>query len=318
MRIAVATVGDGPEQHGALDVFLRLARLDAVGEHELTRDPESADALLVVNLQQLPDDPYLRALRQSPLVEAHFDKVYVYDQRDRPFFTFPGIYVSGAGRWARRLPLVGGPYPNLPNAPELANQAPDLLFSFLGARTHPVRAGILALEHPRSIVEDTSALNCFPWVSDEDPDDRLRSARTRYRAVVGRSKFVLCPRGHGPSSFRLYETLCAGRVPVVISDDWLAPPRVNWGGCVLRVPERDVQRLPQILEEYETRWPIMVTAGQAAVSEHFSSTRLWHHIAASITNLMQVRRPRTPWWAQSQVIRIWARTMVPSPKAWNR
>ena len=44
-----------------------------------------------------------------------------------------------------------------------------------------------------------------------------------------RSKFFLCPRGTGTSSIRLYETLSAGRVPVIA----LSGSRHGWPEAAL-------------------------------------------------------------------------------------
>ena len=306
MRIALTAVGDGAGSPFATDAFVALAEVDNVGVHYVEEDPRRADAILVVDLHEHPADPFLRTLRESAVASDYSDKVYVYDQRDHPFFTFPGIYVSGSRRAAMRYSMVGGPYPNLLNAPEASARNPDLLYSFRGARTHPVRDRILALEHPRSLVEDTSNLNYFDFGPDASNHDRV-AGRSRYVELIDRSKFVLCPRGHGRSSFRLYETLCAGRVPVVVSDGWLRPPLVDWAGCVIEVAEGRIRHIPRLLEEAEVRWPAMVAAGANLLDEHFSRSRLWHFYATSIANLRGARRVATPWWAQTDGLRLWAR-----------
>jgi hypothetical protein len=309
MRILVATAGDEPYNHAQQDVFVDLARADTVGEHQLESDPARADAILFVDLHQHPDDPFLATLRQHELARAYLDKVFVYDERDLPFFTFPGIYVAGTLRLARRRAMVGGPYPVLPNPLQPTAQEPDLLYSFLGSRTHPVREALFALKHERGLVEGASGANFFALRASAS-EAQLQRARTEYAAVIARSKFVLCPRGHGPSSFRLYEALAAGRVPVVISDDWLSPPRIDWSRCIVRVAEKDVQGVPQLLERLEADWPNMVTAGQDALGHHLARSRLWHHYATSIDELRRVPRTRAaPWWAQSQVLRVQIRSL---------
>jgi hypothetical protein len=305
VRLFVTAAGAEPYHDAQRDYFRSLAALDEVGQHELVADVDDADAVLFVDLQQHPDDIFLRVLRRHPLVRRYPGRVYVYDERDYPFVTFPGVYVSGTPRFAKGRPVVGGAYPSLPTTMRLDDRSPDLLFSFSGARTHPVRSAVLGLEHPRSFVRDTSAINFFSWVNNAGNDLHI-AARSEYAAIVSRSKFVLCPRGHSPSSFRLYETLSAGRVPVVISDDWLAPPRIEWQSCVVRVLERDVSRIPVLLDALEPRWPQMASAAARTFDDHFSPSRLWHHYAESIAQLAGTKR-RWPWWAQRQVLRVSAR-----------
>lgn len=301
MQICVATVGDRAHNCVQRDEFLALAAKDEVGRHGVVDDPEAADVIVFVDLHQHPDDPFLRALRRHPLAAEAAERVFVYDERDLPFVTFPGIYVSGTPSLARRHPgaVVGGPYPRLPNRVEPTLEAPDLLFSFQGARTHPVREAVLNLRHARAVVEDTSSTDAVAGAGDS-----VELVRSRYQEVVKASKFVICPRGHGASSFRLYETLHAGRVPVVVSDDWLPPPGIDWSNCVVRVREADALEIPRMLERLEPTWDVLVAQGAQVMRDHLAPTKLWHHYASSIALLAGRRRRRHHWWAEPEVARI--------------
>jgi len=53
-----------------------------------------------------------------------------------------------------------------------------------------------------------------PWVTAETPQNTLESRRA-YLAQIARHKFVLCPRGNGIDTHRLWETLYMGSIPVV-------------------------------------------------------------------------------------------------------
>jgi hypothetical protein len=298
VRIHVATAGDLAHHDIARERFERLAELDSVGEHRLEPDPARADGILFVDLQQHPADPYLETLRRHPLVGRWAEKVYVYDERDFPVFTFPGAYVSAKASWAGRRIAAGAPYPSLPKSLRRnTDPSPDLLFSFMGSRTHRVRERVLGLKHQRGLLEDTTAPVHAPTRGMGAPLDE-------YARVIARSKFVLCPRGHGPSSFRLYETLWAGRVPVVISDAWVPPPRIDWSRCVVRVPEREVSDIPARLERCEPAWGDMVAAGSEVTRAHLAEDRLWHHYASTISSLRRARRPASLWWAQPRVLRV--------------
>ncbi len=219
MRINIATIGTDGYHADARGSFTSLAEVDSVGRHHLEHDPQEADAILFVDLQQHPHDPLLTRLRRHPLARSYPDKTFVYDERDFPIYSLPGVYVGAPASWGQRLPVHGGPYPSLLNAVPPTSQEPDLLFSFRGALSHPVRKQLLRLSHPRAVTEESASV--FVGHGEYATDG---AAFARYAELVQRSKFVLCPRGHGPSSFRLYEALGAGRVPVVVSDDWLPPP----------------------------------------------------------------------------------------------
>ena len=284
MRIKIATIGSDGHHADARASFTNLAEVDAVGRHQLEDDPAEADAILFVDLQQHPRDPLLKQLRRHPLARMYPRKTFVYDERDFPVFTLPGVYVGAPTNWARRFPVHGGPYPSLLNPVPSATQEPDLLFSFRGALSHPVRERLLGVSHPRAVMEESASV--FVGHGEYAADG---AAFERYAQLVQRSKFVLCPRGHGPSSFRLYEALGAHRVPVVISDEWLPPPRVDWGRCVIRVPEADVDEIAEHLEAAEPNWQQVVVDGDAARAE-FSRSHLWNHYGDSLTMLSSARR----------------------------
>lgn len=145
---------------------------------------------------------------------------------------------------------------------------PDLLFSFVGAiRSHRCRAPILGLRHPDSVVEDTQGFVFY----DPDAAD-YRKRREHFVDTLVRSRFVLCPRGRGTSSIRLYETLAAGRVPVITGRPVGAPPGPRWPEFSLRVPEDQVARLPALLEQTSVRWPEM--SARAAESSPSGSPRM--------------------------------------------
>ena len=92
--------------------------------------------------------------------------------------------------------------------------------------------------------------------------------RRRFAETMFRSKFVLCPRGHGTSSIRLFETLAAGRVPVVISDDWVAPKGPTWDACSVRwSQDAGTESLLAYLEELEPRAAEMGAAARARVHD---------------------------------------------------
>lgn len=58
------------------------------------------------------------------------------------------------------------------------------------------------------------ALQDKSWVSW--PGERLD--RPAFIAALERSKFVLCPRGNGIDTFRFYDTIYAGAIPIVVRE----------------------------------------------------------------------------------------------------
>lgn len=283
MNVLIAIAGDNSWNRQMREEIEALANRDRFGEHRLVADPGAADIVLFVDTHQHPSDWRQRALRRHPFVRNFPDRVFVYDERDTPRDSLPGVYVS--------MPLPAFDpqrhrafaYPRLiTDVRDVGGTVPDLLFSFQGRRSGDVRDLVLALDHPRSVVEDTTGLDFF------DPAaGNLDGARRRYREIIGRSKFVLCPRGAGTSSLRIFEALACGRVPVILSDDWVAPQGIDWAACSVRMPERAVVSLPSRLEALESLWPEMSAAARETYADWFADEAWFHRVVEHCRELKE-------------------------------
>lgn len=111
------------------------------------------------------------------------------------------IFGMSGGRIDYTLPLICQPHKFKFDVKK------DILFSYVGATTHPVRNKVLNEFHGKE--------GCF--VTDKKLP--LRD----YCEILARSKYVLAPRGYGKTSFRIAEALQYGAIPVYISDHHLIP-----------------------------------------------------------------------------------------------
>src|SRR6185503_15362179 len=145
---------------------------------------------------------------------------------------------------------------------------PDLLYSFVGRRSHPVRDRIFGIAHPTGtthVADSTTTYRHFTGGADA-PGDAQRS----YVEIALRSRFALCPRGWATSTLRLYEMMALGVAPVVIADRWVAPDGPDWKRFTIFVPERRVSEIPRILHERQDEWRELGAAAFAAFRECFS------------------------------------------------
>lgn len=280
----------------------RLAATSRAG-HRLVTDPAQADLIVVTQAHVMADPLTFRAFRASDAWRRRPERCVVVDIRDRPWCALPGVYASMPSprfqpRWQR--PWV---YPWLETArlTRVRPTPPDLLFSFVGGRTHPARQAVWGLSDPRGLVHDSSGFDTFVAPSDD-------ARRDDYVEVMARSKFVLCPRGQGTASFRFQETLAAGRVPVVISDDWVPPLGPDWDRAVVRWPEADVAALPAHLAHIEHRWPDMAAAAGAIHDEWFHETVIFDRTVEQLALVaphdgFPRRGVRDRWWARLRVSR---------------
>ena len=81
-------------------------------------------------------------------------------------------------------------------------------------------------------------------------DERLqRRLRRQYMENMLRNNYTLCVRGAGNFSYRFYETLSIGRVPLFINTRCVLPfdDRVDWSKHCVMVDEQDAQRADEVL-----------------------------------------------------------------------
>jgi hypothetical protein len=64
---------------------------------------------------------------------------------------------------------------------------------------------------------------------------------------INRSIFTLCPRGFGPTSFRIQEALQYGSIPVYISDEWVIPHNIPFTDYGVLIDAADAHRVHDIL-----------------------------------------------------------------------
>jgi hypothetical protein len=114
---------------------------------------------------------------------------------------FLDVKVFGMGcKGEVQLPLVCQPHKY-----EFKENGRPIFASFIGSITHPIR---------QKLVDELKDKEGY-FISTEPTS--LHS----YCYIMSQSKFVLCPRGYGKTSFRIQEALQYGAIPIYISDEHL-------------------------------------------------------------------------------------------------
>lgn len=263
--------------------------------YKLVSDPAAADLILFVEYHP-GHDPYFFEVLRHPLHLRYPHKCVLYTDADRIVPLMPTLAPS-VEAWqnqralCRAFPYVTREYRNEAlHAPDVADAPRRYLFSFMGSSdTHPVRARILALREPEGLLHDTGRQR--GWLLDGQDKARYE---TRYFEACRDSHFILCPRGAGPSSYRLYEAMQLGRAPVVISDAWVPHDGPKWDSFCVRIRERDVGRIGETLRsrvgeaarmgaQARREWERWVAPGVAlhrmvaAADDLRRSPRRWYH-----------------------------------------
>jgi hypothetical protein len=72
-----------------------------------------------------------------------------------------------------------------------------------------------------------------------------------FEQITIHSKFCLAPRGYGKTSYRMYEAISMGAIPIYIYDELWLPfcDKIDWKNAVL-IPIKDIEKIDDILSIY--------------------------------------------------------------------
>jgi len=227
--------------------FFRLthyAGLDSVGQHCVVDDPAQADLVAFIGSGKVN----FTDITHSVLYRHNRHKAVIFHNGDRLIPWLPGLYVCLHSNWLyrRKKTIAAGFYLRVTDnvGLEITDDIQDAkyVFSFLGnANNHAVRKKICQLPKTRAYLEDTSS-NAAPQEAKA-----IEAYQRKYQQLMIQTKFVLCPCGLGVSSWRLFETMRAGRVPVIVADHWTRPKGPDWEAFALFVKENAVHEIPALL-----------------------------------------------------------------------
>lgn len=255
--------------------FLKDAiRRDPASPVQLEDHPENAQLIIFAeshkdSAHNLPDAS--TRVRTHPIYQRHKPKCVIHNGTDLPIPIVPGLYPSIPNRWARRLGCVGAPYlaalnPYLDELDSL-NVLPDKLASFLGSCARKrLRLELCSLAQGSNWNEIVATDSTDAFVGSLRQHDSQAHNELKRSFVDGivRSKFCLCPRGAGLSSYRIFESMQCARAPVILADDWSSPPGPDWDSFTIRVAESDLDHLPRILKERENEWETLGRRARSA------------------------------------------------------
>lgn len=87
---------------------------------------------------------------------------------------------------------------------------------------------------------------------DLPSDEEQMRARQVLLANIRESDYVLCARGLGNFSFRFYEILCSGRIPIFVNTDCVLPfqEQLDWKSFCVWVEADEVKNIGQKVAEF--------------------------------------------------------------------
>jgi glycosyltransferase involved in cell wall biosynthesis len=268
--------------------------------HTLVQSPGSADLILIGGIgNAMSQWDYLHQTIRNPLIGRFPEKAFTLSFRDTPVVFNRGVYESAPSHRWNRGRCVTGSYElsgHFNSAlKEAATSSKDLLFSFIGRISHPVRRRILALQFRRRdiVLEDTSSFNYWDCPANERNERENLFAR-----VLARSKFCLCPRGVGVGSIRLFEAMRSGVAPVILADDWIPPAGLPWEDFSIQLREDQVHRLEEIVSAREEDYAGMGALARKYWETYFAENTYFDYVVSRCALMRQQQKtPEAFYWA---------------------
>lgn len=304
-------------------------------KHELAASPEAADLVLLCgSFAYRPAD-----LLGHPAYRSHRAKCAVYSCDDAYLALAPGVYASprrglstAVGRarchaYASSFGIHGNAAVEEERrrlaererggGADDGGETPEkrYLFSFVGSPTSTFRRRLFRRlgNVPDSLVRDSK-----PFYRHFDPTVAGRQdAQGAYVDTLLSSRFALCPRGWGTGSLRLFEVMSLGVAPVLLADAYVLPRGPDWDAFLLRVAERHMARLPEILRSEEPSSAERGRLARAAWVEWFSEPVVFDGVVDAAAEALGSARALEPLYRRLPPVlvgyfrgRLWATQTV--------
>jgi hypothetical protein len=282
-----------PWRHGTSLLLKHSAEVDTFGEHQLVEDPAEADLILFAEMGEC--GTFAERVRAHPYFRRFRSKCFLFDGLgDITYPLLPGVFCSLRKDFYRPDHARTGFYMSVIQNAYINFRQPTgrekYLASFVGSsETHPMRRALFSFQRDDIYVADTSGVSGHMMYHGV-PTERAKFW-SDYADTLANSRFSLCPRGRAPNSIRLYESMKMGRACVILSDEWPPNDGVDWDSCSLRVPEADVGRLPDLLDQYADRSVEMGRNARREWEKWFSPQVAFHRIVEQCLEIASLRGP---------------------------
>lgn len=172
-------------------------------------------------------------LQQVILPDHLYFTVLEYDHPIWDWHQFPKnvLVFSAGGSGDIPIPLLKG-------SPQFRCPPKEIFVSFMGRLDGASNTG-----------------NLRQQMYDKLKDFAYFGQGSNWRSVMDKSTFTLCPRGLGRASFRLYEAISVGSIPIYIWDDieWLPYKDVlDWSEIAISVNVQDINKVPDLINAHST------------------------------------------------------------------
>tara|TARA_B100001778_G_C18464821_1_gene572936 strand:- start:20 stop:931 length:912 start_codon:yes stop_codon:yes gene_type:complete len=165
------------------------------------------------------------------------------------------------------------------NYEETLNKQKKYKAVYLGRNTHPVR---VKLEKKFKFKSDYYVKNLKTMDTSS-----IYENNSKYVDLVSQSYFNLCPRGFGPTSYRLVESFQLDSIPIYVSDYFLKPysEEINWNDLCLFVDLDKIKTIPKQIEKIlqTDRYIFMQEYGQHCLEKYFNDEYTYKKITSIVS-----------------------------------
>lgn len=227
---------------------------------------------------------------QNDLNELDKDKFYftVSQHDDAPFQQLPPntINFSAGGNQPNTIPipLICSPITNVKDVEK------DIFCSFVGSITAPLEGwGLVSHNLRMKMLETLVDKKDYVLKPKSWTNEVKKERQDLFLDLTSRSKFTLCPRGYGATSFRLYEAMQLKSIPVYIYYDKPHLPfvdRINWNDICVLLNIDDIDKLDGILKNIsDDRYSEMLKKIEEIYPKYFSLDGMCNGILETLENI---------------------------------
>jgi hypothetical protein len=259
MTIHLARFMEGslPVESSPLPVWNQLIELSGT-QNFFTGEPRSADRIIFIDLHQAHHLDVRRTIVRHPFFTEHRNKILVWNETDRPIFDVRGLYVNVPQALIQEhsvapIPYLFVPADSLFHGTNFSKHYRTVTCTYRGTNTHKCRNVLTKINQPHYSLVDSTKSNHI--------------TTSEYLSELDHSLHALCPRGHGLTSFRLYEAMARGCLPIIVADGWVPPKGINWDQFCTFVKESDLEYLPNHVNYSD----IDVSIRQESLRKEFSA-----------------------------------------------
>jgi hypothetical protein len=167
------------------------------------------------------------------------------------------------------IPLICS---QLPKQLIIKEEEKKYIASFVGSATHPIR---IKMGEALFGKDDYQI-----WIKQWSPSVN-KSEFELFLELASKSKYLLCPRGYGLNSFRLYEAFQLGCVPVIITDKPYLPwqDELNWNEFSVLIDYSNILNIDLILKNIKDHtYHSMLEKGKKIYNTHFTLDGVYDNI----------------------------------------